>query len=129
MSEEEEDDILAAARQRTDAALDALAEIVALRHKSAVLDGQHSVEHERWLANTTLHRVQDRIAHLKQVIEIKDATIASLESTADGWREIAARRGDPPETDRVLRVNRLSKMNWYGASSSMGTPKRRKRNS
>jgi hypothetical protein len=81
--------ILAGARARSDAEFDTLAVKVAKRHRNAVLDVQQMVRHERRVTDLTMGWMR----HLEEMIALKDATIATLKSNADGWREIARRHG------------------------------------
>jgi hypothetical protein len=89
MSEYTEADLLAQARESTDAKLDAVFEKAVQRRKNAVLSAKQAVLHERALADMRLRRMK----HVEEMSEMKDRAIASLQSALDGWVEFARRHG------------------------------------
>ena len=79
---EREAALLAAARERSNVELDALIARVAKRHVEAVRTVRQRVTQERWLAD-------HQIAHLEEMIGLRDTLITSLKSSArreiTGW--------------------------------------------
>lgn len=81
------------AQRRTDDAFEFLLGQVAKRNRGAVQAVLKELKHERWL----IEMRGSREAHLNHLIAIKDTAIRALQSSVDGWREIARRHGDDVE--------------------------------
>ena len=81
--------MLASARQRTDAAAEALFSQVAKRNRGAVLALSKEFAHERRIVDMRVGRE----THLTQMMELKDIILRNALSSADTWREIARRHG------------------------------------
>lgn len=82
-------DLLAKARERTSAELEALIGKLPKRHKSAVDSIKTALLHERSAVDLEV----DNVRNLETIIAAKDTTITLLQQSVDHWREIAQRYG------------------------------------